>query len=214
MAEAQPRLYLLSPPLAATTAFAPALEAALTAGDVACVLLRLETLAASEIKKILTPLVPLAQKYDAAVLLEDPSLAGRFDADGVHAVALGPDLDAALAAMKARGAKDEKIVGVGGIASRHDAMLAGEAGVDYLMFGGADGAEPEAADAEMVAWWSDISTVPCVAVAHEIADVAVLAEAGADFIALGAAVWQHPDGAGPAVQAAMAALAVAPRPVQ
>lgn len=214
MAEAQPRLYLISPPLAAAAPFAAALEAALTAGDVACLLLRLETLAASDSKKILTTLVPLAQKHDAAVLLEDPSLAGRFDADGVHAAGLGADLDAALAAMKARGAKDEKIVGVGGVASRHDAMLAGEAGVDYLMFGVPDGEAAQSADAEMVAWWAEISTVPCVAFAHELADVASFAEAGADFIALDAAVWQHKDGAAAAVQTAMAALAVAHEPTR
>ncbi len=209
MAEAQPRLYLISPPLAAATPFAAALEAALTAGDVACVLLRLETLAASDVKKILTMLVPLAQKHDAAVLLQDPSLAGRFDADGVHVVGLGPDLDATLAAMKARGVKDEKIVGVGPIASRDDAMTAGEAGVDYLMFGAFEEQPPQRADREMVAWWAEISTVPCVAFAHDIADVAPLAEAGAEFIALGDAVWQHSEGAAEAVKAAMAALAVA-----
>jgi thiamine-phosphate pyrophosphorylase len=214
MAEAQPRLYLISPPLAAAAPFSAALEAALTAGDVACVLLRLETLAASDIKKILTTLVPLAQKHDAAVLLEDPSLAGRFDADGVHAVGLGPDLDAALAAMKARGAKEEKIVGVGGIASRHDAMTAGEAGVDYLMFGAPAGQEPQTADAEMVAWWAEISTVPCVAFTHAIAGVAPLARAGAEFIALGDAVWQHEGGAAAAVEAAMAALAIAHEPAR
>src|SRR5215469_16456578 len=105
MAEAQLRLYLISPPLAAATNFAADLEAALTAGDVACVLLRLETLAASDIKKILTALVPLAQKHDAAVLLEDPSLIGRFDADGAHVIGLGPEFDAALAALKSPSTK-------------------------------------------------------------------------------------------------------------
>ena len=38
MAEALPRLYLISPPLAAAAPFAADLEVALTAGDVACVL--------------------------------------------------------------------------------------------------------------------------------------------------------------------------------
>lgn len=207
MAEAQPRLYLISPPLTEAAPFADALEAALAAGDVACVFLQLATLAGSDIKKIMTTLVPLVQKHDAAALLADPSLAGRFDADGAHVAAPGAELDAALAALKSAKAKDEKIVGVGGIASRHDAMLAGEAGVDYVMFG--DPLADRGADAEMVAWWAEISTVPCVAFADTIAEVAPLTQAGADFIALGNAVWQNKDGAAAAVATAMAALSAA-----
>ncbi len=56
MAEAAPRLYLITPPLAEAAAFAPLLEAALAAGDIACVLLRLQPLAASEMKKIVAAL--------------------------------------------------------------------------------------------------------------------------------------------------------------
>ena len=141
MAEAAPpRLYLITPPLAEPQAFAPLLKSALQAGDVACVWLRLQPLAGSDIKKIMTALVPLAQKYDAALLVDDPSVAGRFDADGVHVAKPGADLEAALAAMKPDKAKQkgERIVGVSGLLSRHDAMTAGESNVDYVMFGGPD----------------------------------------------------------------------------
>ena len=34
--------------------------------------------------------------------------------------------------------KPERIVGVGGLATRHDAMLAAEQGADYVMFGEPD----------------------------------------------------------------------------
>ena len=130
MAEATSRLYLITPPLAEAAGFAPRFEAALSAGDIACVFLRTQALAASEIKKIIAALAPLAQKHDIAVLIADPVLAARVDADGVHVSGVGPELEAALTAMK-----PDRIVGVGAVSSRHEAMLAGESGADYVMFG-------------------------------------------------------------------------------
>lgn len=213
MAEAAPRLYLITPPLAEATGFASILEAALAAGDIACVFLRTQVLAASEIKKIIATLAPLAQQHGVAVLIADPVVAARVDADGVHVSGTGPALEAALAAMK-----PDRIVGVGGVSSRDEAMRAGESGADYVMFGGPDDASEAASEAaneaddeagvgERVAWWAEIFTLPCIAYAAALADVASLAEAGADFIALGDAVWQHPQGAAAAVAAAMQALA-------
>jgi len=71
MAEAASRLYLMTPPLSETAAFIPVFQSALEAGDVACVLLRLERRSASEMMKIAASLMPLAQKHDAALLVED-----------------------------------------------------------------------------------------------------------------------------------------------
>lgn len=204
MAEAASRLYLMTPPLSEAAAFAPVFQSALEAGDVACVLLRLERLSAAEMKKIISALMPLAQKQGAALLVEDVLLAARCDADGVHVVGLGAPLDAALAAMK-----PDRIVGVGGLASRHEAMEGGEAGVDYVMFGGPEEIEDRAHLLERIAWWAEIFTVPCVAYAHRLEDVGAFAAAGADFVALGNAVWQYPDGAAAAVEAAAQALASA-----
>jgi thiamine-phosphate pyrophosphorylase len=204
MAEAATRLYLITPPLAEAGAFAPLLEAALEAGDIACVLLRTQALAASDVKKIITALAPLAQNHEAAVLVADPQLAARCDADGVHVVGLGPALEAALSAMK-----PDRIVGISGLFSRHEAMLAGESGADYLMFGGPEKLEDAASILERVAWWAEIFTLPCVAYAQTLADIGPLADAGADFIALDDAVWQHQQGAAAAIQTAMLALASA-----
>jgi thiamine-phosphate pyrophosphorylase len=204
MAEDVPRLFLISPPLSAAAPFVPALEAALEAGDVACVLVRLEPLATSDVKKLVGALAPLAQKHDAAVLLEDLALAARTDADGVHVSGVGEELAAAVAALK-----PDRIVGVGALRSRHEAMIAGEAGVDYVMFGGASEPARSAEILELTDWWAAIFTLPCVAYAGTLEEVAPLVEAGADFIALADAVWGHPQGAGAAVEAAMAALALA-----
>ena len=214
MAEAAPRLYLITPPLAEAGSFAPIFGVALAAGDIACVFLRTQALAASEIKKIVTMLAPLAQQHDTAVLVSDPVLAARADADGVHVLGTGQALAAALTAMK-----PDRIVGVGGVSSRHEAMLAGESGADYVMFGSPDEAPETIGSAEAVgigesiAWWAEIFTLPCVAYAAALADVGPLARAGADFIALGDAVWQHPEGAAAAIEAAMLALASSREPI-
>ncbi|MGB8276848.1 MAG: thiamine phosphate synthase [Methylovirgula sp.] len=208
MAEAAPRLYLITPPLAEAADFAPRFEAALEAGDIACVFLRTQALAGSEIKKIIAALAPLAQKHDTAVLVEDPLVAARCDADGVHITGLGPALEAALSAMK-----PDRIVGIGGVSSRHEAMLAGESGADYVMFGGPEGREDAAGILERIVWWAEIFTLPCVGYAQTLADVAPLAAAGADFIALCDAVWQHPQGAAAAVETAMQALAFVREPI-
>ena len=55
--------------------------------------------------------------------------------------------------------KPKYIAGCGGLATRHDAMLAGESGADYVMFGepDRDGHRPRfEAVLERVAWWAEV----------------------------------------------------------
>lgn len=188
---AQPRLYLIAPAEVTRRALSDALQA----GDIACVLLR----GAGEASR---GLVRAAQDRDVAVLVADDALLGRkLEADGVH---LGPDGDVASAR---RTLGEESIVGVSCGGSRHAAMLAGEAGADYVAFAGtAD--DPEAAAAsDILAWWQVMMTVPCVAMGRVgLDDVQPLAEAGADFVALEEAVWSHPEGPAAAVGKATRAL--------
>ncbi|MGH6819308.1 MAG: thiamine phosphate synthase, partial [Methylocella sp.] len=103
-------------------------------------------------------------------------------------------LDVALRAIK-----PGHIVGAGGLPTRDAAMAAGEAGADYLMFGGPCGAEPHAGIVERVAWWAEIFNVPCVGYAHNLGAIGDLVRAGADFIALGDAVFADPRGAATAL---------------
>lgn len=209
MAEAAPRLYLITPTLADAAGFDATLDAALDAGDVACVLLRMQMLAGSESKKLVARLAAVTQKHDAALLIEDSQLAARCDADGVHVSGVDAALEAAVAAMK-----PDRIVGVGGLSSRHEAMLAGESSADYVMFDMSGAEEDGPGILERTAWWAEIFTLPCVAYARTLADVAPLVAAGADFIALGEAVWEHPQGAAAAVKAAMLTLAGAQEPAR
>lgn len=87
-------------------------------------------------------------------------------------------------------------------------MEAGEAGVDYLMFGGlyADGVAPDAAGvAERAGWWTEIFETPCIAVAHATDMVAPLLDTGAEFLRLECAL----DGEGADVAAIQAQVAAA-----
>lgn len=202
MSDETPRLYLITPRLAASAPFDAALKAALAAGDVACVLVRLSARDAGEAKKIVRALAPLAEEAGAALVVEgDAQLAARAGADGAHVVGLGEQLDSAIEALK-----PDRIVGVGGLETRDDCMNAGEWDVDYLMFGGPDDPATPSEIAERAQWWAEIFNVPCVAFAHRLEEVEDLARTGAEFVALENAVWEHERGPAVAVAAAGAAL--------
>ena len=187
------KLYLLTPPLRAADLddFTPTLAAGLDGGDVACVLARLAPGAEGDAKKIIARLVEIAAKGGAALLVDnDARLAARVGADGVHISGDVAELNEALASLK-----PERIVGAGRLRTRDDAMNAGEAGVDYVMFGEPrrDGFTPPADETvERVEWWAEIFEPPCVGYAAALADIAPLADAGADFVALADAIWAAP----------------------
>lgn len=191
-----PRLYLITPPLAAAAPFDAALKAALGAGDVACVLVRFAAADPGKRKQIVRDLGVIVQNAGAALLVDgDAQLAARAGADGAHVAGEGEALEQALESLK-----PDRIVGVGALETRDECMSAGERDVDYLMFGGPG--DPLGPDdvRERAQWWAEIFNVPCVAFAHSLADVAALAEAHVEFVALEAAVWD--DSRGPAAAVA------------
>ncbi len=108
--------------------------------------------------------------------------------------------------------KPERIVGVGALRMRDDAMTAGEKGADYVMFGEPRGAAPPMALElllERVGWWAEIFETPCVAYAESIEAAGRLAAAGADFVAVDDAIWGAPSPAD-AARALHAALSGSP----
>jgi thiamine-phosphate pyrophosphorylase len=184
------RFYLLTPPVGEDdlAAFGALLAEVLSAADVACVLARLAPRSEAVAKTIIARFAAIAAETGVALLVEgDPDLALRAGADGAHIHGAGAELFQAIARLK-----PEKIVGAGFLSSRDEAMAAGEAGVDYVMFGEPrpDGWTPPATETiERIAWWAEIFEPPCVGFATELCDIAPLAAAGADFIALGEAVF-------------------------
>ena len=214
--DARCRLYLITPPeIADLDAFAVALEAAMEAGDVACVQLRLKSRAGepasdAEVMRAGERLMPLVQSREAAFLINDrPDLAKALGADGVH---VGQS-DAAYAEARAVVGPDG-IVGVTCHASRHLAMTAGEAGADYVAFGAFFPTQTKEASARaettILEWWSELFTVPCVAIGGITPEnCAGLVRAGADFLAVSSGVWNWPDGPAAAVRAFEAAAGAA-----
>jgi thiamine-phosphate pyrophosphorylase len=202
MSQRSTRLYLILPPIADAAAFKPILASALGAGDIACVLLQ----SGPDLKATGQAFVALIQERDAALLVAgDPRLVARIGADGVH-IAYSPE--AVGDAVSSLG--PDRIVGVGALETRDDAMSAGAAGASYVMFGEPDvrgqSADPELT-LERVGWWAEIFNVPCVGYAGTLEEIGPLAEAGAEFVALSDAVWQHPAGPADAIKQANAILA-------
>lgn len=181
-------------------AFARALEEALAGGDVACLQLRLKGVPDAEVLAAAAVLAPICRRHDVAFILNDrPDLALKASADGVHVGQEDAGYEEARALLGA-----ERIVGVTCHASRHLAIEAAEAGADYVAFGAFfPTATKEAgshADLELLSWWSEIMTVPAVAIGGiTVENCLPLVEAGADFLAVIAGVWGHPKGPGRAV---------------
>jgi thiamine-phosphate pyrophosphorylase len=200
------RLYLVTPPLA-DAALDPDLSTAIGSADVAAVLLRLAPAGEREMIERARKLAPAIQGGGAALLLESlPDLVARAGADGAHL----SGVDALRAALPRL--KPDRIAGAGGLRTRHDAMLAAEAGADYVMFGEPDPQERRPAlDAiiERVAWWAELFVIPCVAFAGALDEIAPLSAAGADFVALGDCVFADPRGIRTALAEAAARLAAA-----
>lgn len=197
------RLYLITPPALEPPAFADQLAAALDAGDVGCVQLRLKDVSDEAVMRACDALRPVAQARGVAFLLNDrPDLAKAMGCDGVH---VGQE-DATYAEARAALGPD-RIVGVTAHASRHLAIEAAEAGADYVAFGAffptATKQAPKGqADIELLRWWSEIMTVPAVAIGGiTVENCGPLVEAGADFLAVVAGVWAYPGGPAAAVKA-------------
>ena len=182
------RLDLVTPPLGDAGVIADALADALNAADIAAVLVRLEDGDETALLERVKTLRILIQSNGAALLLDGHAgLVARAECDGVHLTGT----DALRAA--APGLKPKYIAGCGGLGTRHDAMLAGESGADYVMFGEPNGRRPSFdAVIERVAWWTEIFQVPCVGYAANVDEVEALARAGAEFVAVDEAVWRSP----------------------
>lgn len=196
------RLYLITPPVFEAKAFSDELKAALGAGDVACVQLRLKDVTDDHILRTADLLMPIVQRANAAFILNDrPDLAQALGADGVH---VGQDDMPYAEARRLMG--PEGIVGVTCHDSRHLAMEAGEAGADYVAFGAffpTTTKDPRArAPFELVSWWAEMMTVPQVAIGGiTVENCRPLVQAGADFLAVSAGIWQHEAGPAAAVKA-------------
>jgi thiamine-phosphate pyrophosphorylase len=202
------RLYLVTPPVLAPARFRDTLAAALDAGDVAAVQLRLKGWSDEDLQRAIDVLRPVAQERDVAFLLNDnPALAVSSGCDGAH---IG---QSDMPAAQARAVLGKKLMlGVTCHGSRDLAMDAGHAGADYVAFGAffpsTTKAPPAMAELDLLRWWSELMELPCVAIGGITPEnCGPLITAGADFLAVSASVWTHKDGPAAAVRLFGAALA-------
>ena len=205
--DARCRLYLITPPALDPARFADDLAAALDAGDVAAVQLRLKDIDDDALRRAIDVLRPVAQSRGVAFLLNDrPDLVRDSGCDGAH---VGADDMAVAAARRLLG--PDPTLGASCYASRDRAMAAGEAGADYVAFGAffptATKDAPARAAPEILAWWAELMELPAVAIGGISAEnCAPLVRAGADFLAVIGAVWGHPTGPASGVRALNAAI--------
>ncbi len=206
------RLYLVTPPaIPDLEAFASQLEAALDAGDVAALQIRLKPTDEATIRAAVLRLAPIARARGVAVILNDrPDLAADLGCDGVH---VGQS-DASVASAR-RLMGPDAMVGATCHDSRDLAMEAAEAGADYVAFGAFFPTRTKATthrpELELLTIWQETIETPCVAIGGITVDnVGALAAAGADFVAVSAGVWHHAQGPAASVQAFNRVLAQRP----
>ncbi|MBS0232942.1 MAG: thiamine phosphate synthase [Proteobacteria bacterium] len=111
----------------------------------------------------------------------------KLGADGIH-VPWSSDIVREFKTLR-QAAPQETIIGADAGRSRHDAMEMGEGSADYVAFGIPPHVEDRGKAAErqrdLIAWWSELFEIPCVAFDIETADAAHrLAAAGADFVSV------------------------------
>jgi thiamine-phosphate pyrophosphorylase len=199
------RLCLFTPILDGTSldvraSFASELGAALAVADIAAVLLRLAEADERTLINRAKAMAAIVQRRDVALLIDGHAgIVAQAGADGAHLHGIEA-FAAALALLK-----PDRIAGAGGLRSRHDAMLAGEAHADYVMFGEPDRRGrrlPFGELLEQLQWWAGLVELPCVGYAANLDEVGPLARTGTDFIALGDWIWTHPQGTAAAIAAA------------
>jgi len=203
------RLYLITPPsIADADVFARHLDAALSAGDVAALQIRLKDTPVDQIGAVSRVLMPIAHRHDVAVLMNDHvELARELRLDGVH---VGQSDTPYKEARRILG--PSAMIGVTCHNSRHLAMEAAEAGADYVAFGAfyptTTKTVEHMAELETLSIWQETMQTPCVAIGGiTAANAAEVARAGADFIAVSGAVWKHADGPAAGVTALLKAIA-------
>jgi thiamine-phosphate pyrophosphorylase len=181
-----------------------ALADLLKTADIAAVLLRLKPSDPRTLISRIKALAPVIQDHGGALLLDGHAdLVARAAADGAHLFGLEA-FEQALPTLK-----PDRIAGVGGLATRHDSMTAGELGADYVLFGEPDekGQRPSMqAICDRLQWWDEVFELPSVGFAATLEEVGAFTAAGADFVLVGDFIWGASDGPKSALRAAAEAV--------
>lgn len=200
----RPRLYLITPPqIEDVAAFVDQFRAAIQGGDIASLQIRIkkgDAIDTGKTRELTQAVKRICQAEHIALIINDsPQLARALQVDGVH---LGMD-DMDIADARELVGPD-MVIGATCKNSRHHAMMAGEAGADYVAFGAFYPTQTKAdtvrAEPDVLTWCQMFLTLPCAAIGGITADnAAPLIAAGADFLAVSSGVWDHSDGPAAAI---------------
>ena len=195
------KLYLITPEIMEPNVFSAHLAAAIDAGNVACVQLRVKNASRDWLARTIEILRPTVQDRDVAFILnDDPELAANTGCDGVH---VGQS-DTSYEKTRALVGKDA-IVGVTCLDSIDLAMRAAEQGANYVAFGAFFETKTKVSkgqpSSDILTTWNTIATIPCVTIGGiKPENCATLVSAGAHFLAVVSAVWDHPLGPSAAIK--------------
>lgn len=134
----------------------------------------------------------IAHEHEIAILVDDQfSLAARLGLDGVHLT----KPDAKQLRLAKSQLEHDAIIGVYAEQSKHDGLVLGEIGCDYVSFGPifAKGLDTPTASAELFAWWSEMIEMPVIAEGHMTPEAVESIRNFVDFITLGEEVFMAPD---------------------
>lgn len=189
----QARLVLVTPSLPDIGAVVAKVEAALSGGDIASLIIAQHDFSDEDFIVLAEKLVPLAQaKNVAALIYGDSRAVGRSQADGVHITEDRRHIEAAIERHKGA-----LIVGSGGAKTRHEALERGEAQPDYMCFGliGKDThAEPHEKNLKLAEWWVEMVDIPCiVAGGNVLTTLPQTSATGAEFVMLSRAIFDAED---------------------
>jgi len=183
------RIVLISPAGETADGFAAKLQAAISGGDIASIILPPNGMDEASYQAFAERIVPIAQAAGiAAIIVDDTRIAGRVKADGIHIEGGKSALAEAVERFQSQMA-----VGAGGVKSRDDALELGEERPDYVFFGrfGYDN-RPEAhqRNLSLGGWWAEMIEIPGIVMAgSDLASVETVAATGIDFVALSSAVF-------------------------
>ncbi len=192
MPDDRPQIYLVTPPTLDLAVFPDRLAAVLDGTAIACLRLSLASRDADEIGRAADALREVAHARDVAVVIEAHArLVARHGLDGLHLTDGAREI---RAMRKLLGA--DAILGAACGATRHEGILAAEAGADYVSFGPVGEAglgTGTLAAADLFDWWSEMIEVPVVAEGGLTPDLVARLGPVTDFFALGPEIWGADD---------------------
>lgn len=201
MSEDNCQIYLITPPqISNIDEFCKTLDQTLAAAPVACLQIRLKEVNgdkpdSSAVIQACKAIKPICHEHGTLVIInDDPDLAKKCDADGVH---LGQNDMDYFSSRELLGG--DVIIGITCHNSKGLGFEAANAGADYVAFGAFFDTPTKAAkhraETEILEWWQEAVEIPSVAIGGITVDnAAQIIKAGADFIAVSSGVWSHPDG--------------------